>query len=88
LETRVAIYPSHESGAKNVAQYVSERLKQDRQFGTVAVGNRADTVPLEANPLQTIANLTSARALWCEAVVSAAEIDASGRARCAMRAVP
>jgi imidazolonepropionase-like amidohydrolase len=54
----VTPYQIYESGAKNVARYVAEQLKQDGRFGTVAVGNRADLVLLEANPLQSVANLT------------------------------
>ena len=54
----VSPYKILESGAKNVAQYVAEQLKQDGRFGTVAVGNRADLVLLEANPLQSVASLT------------------------------
>ena len=43
---------------KNVARYAAESLKQDGKFGTVAVGNRADLVLLDANPLQSVDNLT------------------------------
>ena len=69
-------YQMYESGAKNVARYVAEQLKQDGSFGTVAVGNRADLVLLDANPLQSVANLTRragvmVRGRW----VSATEID-------------
>lgn len=46
------------SGSRNVARYVAEQLKQDGRFGTVAVGNRADLVLLDADPLQTVENLT------------------------------
>jgi imidazolonepropionase-like amidohydrolase len=72
----VTPYQMYESGAKNVARYVAERLKQDGRFGTVAVGNRADLVLLDANPLESVANLTRragvmVRGRW----VSAAEID-------------
>jgi imidazolonepropionase-like amidohydrolase len=69
-------YQILESGAKNVARYVSEQLKQDGRFGTVAVGNRADLVLLDANPLENIANLKKragvmAKGRW----TSAAEIE-------------
>lgn len=47
----------YESGAKNVARYVAEELKLDGRFGTVTVGNRADLVLLNANPLTSVANL-------------------------------
>jgi imidazolonepropionase-like amidohydrolase len=46
------------SGSRNVARYVAEHLKQDGSFGTIAVGQRADMVLLEANPLETVDNLT------------------------------
>ena len=46
------------SGTRNVARYAAEDLKLDGAFGTVAVGNRADLVLLDANPLTDIRNLT------------------------------
>ena len=66
----------YESGAKNVATYVREVLKQDGNFGTVVAGNRADLVLLEANPLASVENLKKRagvmiRGRW----VSSAEID-------------
>jgi imidazolonepropionase-like amidohydrolase len=47
-----------ESGTKNVGRYVAEALKQDGAFGTVAAGQWADLVLLEANPLEDLTNLT------------------------------
>jgi imidazolonepropionase-like amidohydrolase len=75
-EAGVTPYQMYESGAKNVARYVAEKLKQDGRFGTVAVGNRADLVLLDANPLQSVANLAKrsgvmVRGRW----VSSAEIE-------------
>ncbi|MGH7677509.1 MAG: amidohydrolase family protein [Gemmatimonadaceae bacterium] len=75
-EAGITPYQMYESGAKNVARYVGEQLKQDGRFGTVGVGNRADLVLLEANPLQNVTNLTKragvmVRGRW----VSATEID-------------
>ncbi|HEU4996119.1 MAG TPA: amidohydrolase family protein [Gemmatimonadaceae bacterium] len=72
----VTPYQIYESGAKNVARYVAEHLKQDGRFGTVAVGNHADLVLLDANPLESVANLTKrsgvmVRGRW----VSSAEIE-------------
>lgn len=66
----------YESGAKNVATYVRDVLKQDGNFGTVVPGNRADLVLLDANPLASVENLKKrsgvmVRGRW----VSAAEID-------------
>lgn len=75
-EAGLTPFQIYESGSKNIAQYVAERLKQDGRFGTVAVGNRADLVLLDANPLQSVGNLTKragvmVRGRW----VSAAEIE-------------
>jgi imidazolonepropionase-like amidohydrolase len=36
---------------------VREHINGDARFGTIAVGNRADLVLLEANPLEDIGNL-------------------------------
>ena len=66
----------YESGAKNVAAYVSSVLKQDGNFGTVVAGNRADLVLLDANPLQDVANLKRRAGVMVKGRwVSAAEID-------------
>jgi imidazolonepropionase-like amidohydrolase len=70
-------YQVLESGSKNVGRYVSESLKQDGAFGTVAEGQWADLVLLDANPLQDLGNLTRrngvlVRGRW----ISAQEIDA------------
>ena len=46
-----------ESGTRNVARYASEVLKVDGRFGTVAPGQRADLVLLDADPLLDLANL-------------------------------
>ena len=51
-------YQVLESGTKNVGLYVERDLKQDGKFGTVAVGNWADLVLLDANPLQSLENIT------------------------------
>jgi imidazolonepropionase-like amidohydrolase len=40
-----------ESGTRNVAEYAANDLKLDGKFGTVVVGNRADLILLDANPL-------------------------------------
>ena len=40
------------AGTSNAAKF----LKRDREFGTVAVGQRADLLLLEANPLENVAN--------------------------------
>lgn len=46
------------SGTRNVATYVREQLGQEAAFGTVAVGQDADLVLLEANPLESLDHLT------------------------------
>jgi len=51
-------YQVLESGTRNVARYAANVLKLDGAFGTVAAGNRADLVLLDANPLTDIQNLT------------------------------
>ena len=66
----------YESGAKNVARYVADVLKQDGSFGTIMAGNRADLVLLDANPLQDVANLKRRAGVMVKGRwVSAAEID-------------
>jgi imidazolonepropionase-like amidohydrolase len=65
------------SGTTNVAEYVRRNLRQEARFGTVAVGQDADLVLLEANPLESIDHLTQragvmVRGTW----VSRADIDA------------
>jgi imidazolonepropionase-like amidohydrolase len=51
-------YQVLESGTRNVGRYAAEELKLDGGFGTVVVGQRADLVLLDANPLDDIGNLT------------------------------
>lgn len=46
------------SGTRNVASYVGDHLGLENTFGTVSVGNRADLVLLNGNPLETLDNLT------------------------------
>ena len=53
----VSPFRLYASGSKNVARYVADKLKQDGRFGTVAVGNRADLVLLDANPLASVEHL-------------------------------
>ena len=45
------------SGTANVGRYVRESLGKDGAFGTVAPGQRADLVLLDADPLADLANL-------------------------------
>jgi imidazolonepropionase-like amidohydrolase len=46
-----------ESGTRNVSQYVARWLKGDSRFGTIATGQRADLVLLDADPLANVDNL-------------------------------
>ena len=66
-----------ESGTVTVGRYVREHLGIDDDFGTVAVGQRADLVLLGSNPLDDVGNLTDrvgvmVRGRW----VPSEEIDA------------
>jgi len=56
-EAGLTPYQVLESGTKNVGLYVERDLKQDGKFGTVAVGNWADLVLLDANPLESLDNI-------------------------------
>ncbi|MDH5588990.1 MAG: amidohydrolase family protein [Gemmatimonadota bacterium] len=65
------------SGTATVARYVADHLGLESNFGTVAVGNRADLVLLESNPLEALENLTDrvgvmVRGRW----VTRSQIDA------------
>jgi imidazolonepropionase-like amidohydrolase len=53
----VPTYRVLESGTRNVAEYARTDLELPGDFGTVAVGNRADLVLLDANPLAGVSNL-------------------------------
>lgn len=66
-----------ESGTRNVGRYARESLRQDGRFGTVAAGQWADLVLLDADPTVDLEHLTRRsgvmlRGRW----VSAAEIAA------------
>jgi imidazolonepropionase-like amidohydrolase len=65
-----------ESGTVAVGRYVRDHLELDDDFGTVAVGQRADLVLLGSNPLDDLGNLTDrvgvmVRGQW----ISGEEID-------------
>jgi imidazolonepropionase-like amidohydrolase len=47
-----------ESGTRNVAEYAGTDLGLDGKFGTVAPGNRADLILLDANPLADARNVS------------------------------
>jgi imidazolonepropionase-like amidohydrolase len=46
-----------ESGTRNVAEYAAKDLRLDGKFGTVVVGNRADLILLDGNPLADARNV-------------------------------
>ena len=50
------------SRTRNVSQYVARWLKGDARFGTIATGQRADLVLLDADPLANVDNLERASA--------------------------
>jgi len=84
-EAGLTPYQVLESGTKNVGLYVERDLKQDGKFGTVVVGNWADLVLLDANPLESLDNVgkragVMVRGRW----VPKSEID-SGLAALAAR---
>ena len=67
-EIGIPPYTILESGTRNVAAY-ARLLGLDSRFGTVAPGNRADLLLLEANPLEDVGNLADiagvmARGRW------------------------
>jgi imidazolonepropionase-like amidohydrolase len=73
-------YQVLQSGTSNVGRYVREKLKQDGAFGTVAAGQRADLVLLEANPLENLEHLNRragvmARGRWFDAPQLAAGLE-------------
>ena len=75
-EAGLTPYQVLESGTRNVAEYAANDLKLDGKFGTVAVGNRADLVLLDANPLTHVKNVAKragvmVRGRW----LPAAELD-------------
>lgn len=70
-----------ESGTRNVATYAERDLKLDGRFGTVAIGNRADLVLLDGNPLADISNVARrsgvmVRGRWVGATELQAGLDA------------
>ena len=65
------------SGTRNVSEYVANVLRKPAAFGTVAIGQEADLVLLNANPLASVDNLNlragvMVRGRW----IPASEIEA------------
>lgn len=86
-EAGMSNYEILRSGTAAVGEYVRDHLDIPHQFGTVAVGERADLVLLGANPLDDLDNLTDrvgvmVRGRW----VPRAEIDAGLEALAAKHA--
>ena len=76
-EAGMSNYATLRSGTASVGRYVADHLGLDGNFGTVAVGQRADLVLLRKNPLDDLENLTDrvgvmVRGRW----TTRAEIDA------------
>ena len=51
-------YQAIEAATRNPGEYFAQVMKTPRDFGTVEVGLRADLLLLDANPLQSVANLS------------------------------
>lgn len=51
-------YEALEAATRNPAEYFAEVMKTPRDFGTVETGMRADLLLLDANPLESVANLS------------------------------
>jgi imidazolonepropionase-like amidohydrolase len=71
-EAGVDRYTILQSGTRNVGRYVEDVLGLDGNFGTIAAGQRADLVLLEANPLEDLTHLTEragvmVRGRWVDA---------------------
>jgi imidazolonepropionase-like amidohydrolase len=58
VEAGLTPYQAIEAATRNPAEYFAEKMKAARDFGTVEVGLRADLLLLDANPLQSVANLS------------------------------
>ena len=58
VEAGLTPYQAIEAATRNPAEYFAETMKTPRDFGTVEAGLRADLLLLDANPLQSVSNLT------------------------------
>lgn len=58
VEAGLSPYQALETATRNPAEYLAEFTKASRNFGTVEAGLRADLILLDANPLQSVANLS------------------------------
>ena len=58
VEAGLSPYQAIEAATRNPAEYFAETMKTQRDFGTVEVGLRADLLLLDANPLESVANVS------------------------------
>ena len=58
VDAGLSPYQALEAATRNPAEYFAETMKTKRDFGTVETGLRADLLLLDANPLQSVANLS------------------------------
>ena len=58
VEAGLTPYEALEAATRNPAEYFAQVFKTARDFGTVEAGMRADLLLLDANPLQSVANLS------------------------------
>jgi imidazolonepropionase-like amidohydrolase len=58
VDAGLSPYEAIEAATRNPAEYFAEVMKTRRDFGTVEAGLRADLILLDANPLQSVANLS------------------------------
>jgi imidazolonepropionase-like amidohydrolase len=58
VEAGLSPYQALEAATRNPAEYFAESMKTTRDFGTVETGLRADLILLDANPLQSVTNLS------------------------------
>ena len=69
VEAGLTPYEAIEAATRNPGEYFAEVMKVPREFGTVEVGMRADLLLLDANPLESVANVSKrvgvmARGRW------------------------
>ena len=58
VEAGLTPYEAIEAATRNPGEYFADVMKVPRDFGTVEVGMRADLILLDANPLESVANLS------------------------------
>ncbi|HYV10592.1 MAG TPA: amidohydrolase family protein [Pyrinomonadaceae bacterium] len=58
VEAGLTPYEAIEAATRNPGEYFAEIMKAPRDFGTVEVDMRADLILLDANPLESVTNLS------------------------------